>query len=157
MRTLRGVYIHATAHVHPSAKLAAGVTVNAGAYVGPRAVLGPGCSAGAGVHIGAATTLVAQVSLENCSVGRHCLIHPGVRVGADGFGFTVESGAVRKKPQLLRVLIGDHVEIGANTCIDRGSWRDTAIGSHTKMDNMVQVRLAAANRIPGLRTRELAS
>lgn len=68
---------------------------------------------GRGVHVGAATKLRTNVSLENCRVGAHCLLHSGVRVGADGFGFWVDkAGEVKKKPQLLKVLIGDHVEVG---------------------------------------------
>jgi UDP-3-O-[3-hydroxymyristoyl] glucosamine N-acyltransferase LpxD len=82
-----------------------------------------------------------HASVENCRLGAGCVVHSGVRIGADGFGFFVdaETGAVRKKPQLLRVLIGDGVEIGAGSCIDRGSWRDTRLGDHTKVDNLVQI------------------
>jgi UDP-3-O-[3-hydroxymyristoyl] glucosamine N-acyltransferase LpxD len=80
------------------------------------------------------------VSVENASIGAHVVLHGGVRIGADGFGFFFdEHSGVRKKPQLLRVLIGDGVEIGAGTCIDRGSWRDTRIGDETKIDNLVQL------------------
>ena len=68
------------------------------------------------------------------------MLHAGVRIGADGFGFFVDGDDImRKKPQLLAVLLGDHVELGAGSCVDRGSWRDTVIGDHTKLDNLVQV------------------
>ena len=73
-------------------------------------------------------------------MGSRCELHNGVCIGQDGFGFTVDArGNMVKKPQELRVIIGNHVEIGANSCIDRGSWRDTVIGDHTKLDNLVQV------------------
>ena len=92
------------------------------------------------MHVGGRTKLHANVTLQNCRVGTDCLLHSGVRIGADGFGFWVDTaGDVHKRPQLLRVLLGDHVEVGAGTCIDRGSWRDTMIGSHTKIDNQVQI------------------
>ncbi|XP_028767837.1 probable UDP-3-O-acylglucosamine N-acyltransferase 2, mitochondrial [Neltuma alba] len=81
-----------------------------------------------------------NVALSNCQVGNLCVFHNGVCIGQDGFGFYVDgSGNVIKKPQMLNVIIGAHVEIGANTCIDRGSWRDTTIGDHTKLDNLVQI------------------
>lgn len=134
-----GAHVHRSAHVHPSATLAPGVLVADGAYIGPRCQLGPSSYAGPGVHIGEATQLAAHVSLEHCRIGRFCLFHAGVSVGADGFGFLIEEGRVRKKPQLLRVVIGDYVEVGAGSCIDRGSWRDTMVGDHTKLDNQVQL------------------
>lgn len=122
--------VHSTAHVHPSARLGAGVIVSSRAYIGPRCVLHPGVRIGAGVHLGQSTVIGANSSIENGRVGERCLFHSGVRIGGDGFGFMIdEGGAVIKKPQLLRVLIGDDVEIGANTCIDRGSWRETIIGA----------------------------
>ena len=132
--------VHPSATVHPSARLAQTAVVLERAHVGPRCEIGEGSVVGCGVHVGAWTKLHPQVTLQNCQVGKHCLFHSGARVGADGFGFWVdEAGGVRKRPQLLQVLIGDHVEVGANTCIDRGSWRDTVIGSHTKIDNLVQI------------------
>ncbi len=134
-----GSVVHASAHVHPSARLSPGVVVEAGAHVGPRCVLHAGSVVGPGSRIGAGTVLGHHVSVEHSSVGENCLLHSGVRLGADGFGFTVDGGDVRKKPQLLRVLLGDGVEVGANSCIDRGSWRDTRVGEATKLDNLVQV------------------
>ncbi|KAG4972739.1 hypothetical protein JHK87_029560 [Glycine soja] len=72
--------------------------------------------------------------------GDSCVIHNGVCIGQDGFGFYVDGdGNMIKKPQMLNVIIGNNVEIGANTCIDRGSWRDTVIGDNSKIDNLVQV------------------
>ncbi|KAB1201320.1 putative UDP-3-O-acylglucosamine N-acyltransferase 2, mitochondrial [Morella rubra] len=81
-----------------------------------------------------------NVALSSCTIGDSCVIHNGVCIGQDGFGFFVdENGNILKKPQLLNARIGNHVEIGANTCIDRGSWRDTVVGDHSKIDNLVQI------------------
>ena len=134
-------FVHASAHVHPSARLSSGAVVLAGAYVGPRCELRPGSFVGERCIIGEGSVLGPLASVEHGELGANCLLHSGVRIGADGFGFYVDSetGAVHKKPQLLRVLLGDEVEVGANTCIDRGSWRDTRIGAQTKIDNLVQI------------------
>ena len=110
------------------------------AHVGARCVLQPGSVVGEGSHIGEGTVLGCHSTVENGRLGARCRLHSGVRIGADGFGFTFdEHGGVLKKPQLLRVLIGDDVEVGAGTCIDRGSWRDTVVGDETKIDNLVQI------------------
>jgi acetyltransferase-like isoleucine patch superfamily enzyme len=125
--------IHESAHVHPSAIVAPGAVVSAGAYVGARCELHPGSVLGIGSILGEGSVLGAHASVEHCRVGAHCVVHSGVRIGADGFGFTVEGDVgVRKKPQLLRVVLGEHVEVGAGTCIDRGSWRDTRVGAHAR-------------------------
>ncbi|KAL2986949.1 hypothetical protein AAZX31_11G002900 [Glycine max] len=80
-----------------------------------------------------------NVALSNFCIGDSCVIHNGVCIGQDGFGFYVDGdGNMIKKPQMLNVIIGNNVEIGANTCIDRGSWRDTVIGDNSKIDNLVQ-------------------
>ena len=140
-RAVVSAHVDPSAHVHPSARLAPGVIVLAHAYVGPRCDLRPGSVVGVGVHVGEGTVVGTNTSVEYARIGAHCVLHSGVRIGADGFGFTVDpsTGTVRKKPQLLRVLLGDDVEIGAGSCIDRGSWRDTELGDHTKLDNLVQV------------------
>ncbi|XP_042428380.1 probable UDP-3-O-acylglucosamine N-acyltransferase 2, mitochondrial isoform X3 [Zingiber officinale] len=99
-----------------------------------------GTVVGSSVSIGQSTKVGYKSVLTNCSVGNFSTIHNGVCVGQDGFGFFVdENGHMVKKPQELFVRIANHVEIGANTCIDRGSWRDTVIGDHTKIDNLVQI------------------
>ncbi|XP_038972457.1 probable UDP-3-O-acylglucosamine N-acyltransferase 2, mitochondrial isoform X2 [Phoenix dactylifera] len=122
------VRIETGAIVHPDSVLDADVHVGSGTIVGPS------------VSIGKSTKVGYNVVLSNCTVGLFCVVHSGVCIGQDGFGFLVdEQGHVEKKPQVLHVRIGDHVEIGANTCIDRGSWRDTVIGDHTKIDNLVQI------------------
>lgn len=133
-------WVDASARVHPSTSLAPGVVVLAGAVVGPNCELRAGSVVGAGVHIGERTVLGVHASAENCRIGANCVLHSGARIGADGFGFTIEpDGSVRKKPQELGVVLGDEVEIGAGTCVDRGSWRDTHVGDHTKIDNLVQI------------------
>ena len=133
-------WISASAHVHPSASVSPGAIVMPHARVGARCVLQPGSVVGIGCQIGEGTVIGTHASIENCNIGAYCVLHGGVRIGADGFGFTYdEHGGVYKKPQLLRVLLGDGIELGANTCVDRGSWRDTVIGDETKVDNLVQI------------------
>jgi UDP-3-O-[3-hydroxymyristoyl] glucosamine N-acyltransferase len=117
------------------------------AYVGPDCVfgenvtIGPGCVVEAGVRIGSNTRLVGQVTLyHDCVIGANCILHAGVVIGADGFGYARErSGAWVKIPQIGRVLIGDDVEIGANTTVDRGALDDTIIANGVKLDNLVQI------------------
>ncbi|KAL3676236.1 hypothetical protein R1sor_026184 [Riccia sorocarpa] len=135
-----GGVVHALAQVDETVVVEFGAVVHANARVGSNSHISSGSVVGPHVLIGCDTRLGFNVSLENCSVGDSCTLHNGVCVGQDGFGFTVnEKGQVVKKPQLLKVQIGHFVEIGANTCIDRGSWRDTVIGDHTKIDNLVQI------------------
>ncbi|XWS19473.1 hypothetical protein CRYUN_Cryun31cG0019200 [Craigia yunnanensis] len=122
------VFIEIGAIVHSKSVLSANVHVGLGTIVGP-------C-----VRIGQFTKIGCNAALTNCIVGDSCVIHNGVCIGQDGFGFFVdEDGNMIKKPQTLNVRIGNHVDIGANTCIDRGSWRDTVIGDHSKIDNLVQI------------------
>ncbi|KAJ7299673.1 hypothetical protein O6H91_Y181000 [Diphasiastrum complanatum] len=135
-----GGMVHKLAEVHTSAVIELGAVVQANAIVGVNVHIGAGSIVGPHVNIGSDTLLGFNVALQNCSLGTSCIIHNGVCIGQDGFGFTVnEMGEVVKKPQLLTVQIGNFVEIGANSCIDRGSWRDTIIGDHTKIDNQVQI------------------
>ena len=133
-------YVDATAYVHETAQLAPGAIVLARAHVDRHCELRAGSIVGPGARIGEGTIVGMHTSVENCTIGAHCILHSGVRIGADGFGFAVDAdGSVRKKPQLRQVLIGNEVEIGAGSCIDRGSWRDTCVGDQTKIDNLVQV------------------
>jgi UDP-3-O-[3-hydroxymyristoyl] glucosamine N-acyltransferase len=114
--------------------------VGAGSVVGAAAVVGPGCVIGDGVEIGAGSRLAARVTvLDGVKIGRRCLLHPGVVIGADGFGFAEDAGTRVKVPQVGAVVIGDDVEIGANTTIDRGAIDDTVIEDGVKIDNLVQV------------------
>lgn len=133
------------AHVHPSARLEPGVTVEPGAVIGARAEIGTGTVIGAGavighdVRIGRNCHVASQVTLIHCLLGNRVIVHSGVRVGQDGFGFAMGPGGHQKVPQIGRVVIQDDVEIGANTTIDRGANRDTVIGEGTKIDNLVQI------------------
>ncbi len=120
--------------IHPSA------VVDPEAQVAADARIGPLCVVERGARIGAGTVLRARVFVgEDCVIGQRCLLHPGVVIGADGFGFAPHQGAWEKIEQLGAVAIGDDVEIGANTCIDRGALADTVVEDGVKMDNLIQV------------------
>ena len=129
---------HSTGSIHPSA------IVDATAVVDKTAVIGALCVIEANVHIGAKTILSARVTVgENCTVGNNCILHSGVVIGADGFGFApqkTEQGVTWVKiEQLGAVTLGNDVEIGANTCIDRGALHDTVIEDGVKLDNLIQI------------------
>lgn len=131
--------------VHPNARLEAGVTIDPGAFIGPGAEIGAGTTIGAqamigpGVRIGRNCSIGAHVSLICALIGDRVIIHPGARLGQDGFGYAPTARGYLKTPQLGRVILQDDVEIGANTTIDRGATRDTIIGEGTKIDNLVQI------------------
>ncbi|MCX7900521.1 MAG: UDP-3-O-(3-hydroxymyristoyl)glucosamine N-acyltransferase, partial [Methylocystis sp.] len=131
--------------VHPDARLEFGVTVDPGAFIGPRAeigagtVVGPQAVIGPDVKIGRNGAIGAQASVTHALIGDRVIIHPGARLGQDGFGFARTEKGYLKTPQLGRVIVQDDVEIGANTTIDRGATRDTIIGEGTKIDNLVQI------------------
>ncbi len=125
--------IAASAEIAPSAVIGGGAVIAERVYVGPNSTVGPG------VQIGDDTFVAANVSLSHCLIGARCILHPGVRIGQDGFGFVPGPTGLAKMPQLGRVIIGSDVEIGANSCVDRGALGDTEIGDGTKMDNMVQI------------------
>ena len=138
--------VDATAVVHPSATIGADVSIAAYAVIGPGATVGAGARIGPHTVLGRAAVvgehshLYARVSIgDGCVVGRRCILHPGVVVGADGFGFALNRGEWVKIEQLGAVRIGDDVEIGANTCIDRGALDDTVIGNGVKLDNLIQI------------------
>lgn len=135
----RGTLIHPSAAIDEGAKIepgavigaearvARGTTIAAGAVVGYRVVVGADCYVGPGA------------TLTHCLVGERVIIHAGVRIGQDGFGFAMSPKGHLKVPQVGRVIIADDVEIGANSAIDRGALNDTVIGEGTKIDNLVQV------------------
>ena len=131
--------------VHPTARLEAGVAVDPGAVIGPRAEIGSGtviaanAVIGPDVRIGRGGAVGAGASIHYALVGDGVIIHPGARIGQDGFGFALGAGGHLKMPQVGRVIIQDRVEIGANTTIDRGANRDTIVGEGTKIDNLVQI------------------
>ena len=152
--------------VHPSAVVEPGATVPSSAEVGPgchiaeearigeRVVLGAGCAIGRAATLGADTRLYPRVTIyHDCIVGERCIIHAGAVIGADGFGMAAEDGRWRKIPQVGRVVVGDDVEIGANTTIDRGALDDTVIEQGVKLDNLIQVghnvRIGAHSALAG--------
>ena len=124
----------AQASVHPSA------VIDSEAAVHPSASIGALCVVERGARIGANTVLKSRVTVsEDCVIGERCILHPGVVIGADGFGFAPNGEAWEKIEQLGAVLIGNDVEIGANTCIDRGALQDTVIEDGVKLDNLIQI------------------
>jgi UDP-3-O-[3-hydroxymyristoyl] glucosamine N-acyltransferase len=148
--------VHATAVVHPSAQVdataavAAFAVIGAGARIGPRCHVAEHCIVGPGVTLGADTTLRERVTV--CSavqVGSRCILHPGAVIGSDGFGNAADGGQWVKVPQLGSVRIGDDVEIGANTTIDRGALGDTIIEAGVRLDNQIQI---AHNVVVGAHT-----
>jgi UDP-3-O-[3-hydroxymyristoyl] glucosamine N-acyltransferase len=138
--------IHPSANVHPDAYVGAGacvgahVTVEAHAAIDDGAVIDPGCFIGRDAKIGADTHFFANVTFyAGCEIGQRGIIHSGAVIGADGFGFANDKGVWIKIPQTGRVVIGDDVEIGANTSIDRGALADTIIEDGVKLDNQIQI------------------
>lgn len=138
--------IHTTSVVGKDCVIPASASIGAQCVLGNRVTLGegtvlePGCIIGSDCHIGSHTTLKARVTLyDNVRIGEHCLIHSGGVIGSDGFGFANQAGAWIKMPHLGGVKIGDHVEIGANTTIDRGFLEDTTLGDGVIIDNLVQI------------------
>ena len=132
--------VDATARVAPGAAVGPCAVIGAEAVIGAGAVIGGGCHVGAGAVIGAGTRLAANVTVyPRCEVGERCVVHAGVVIGGDGFGIAEEAGRWIKVPQVGRAIIGNDVEIGANTCIDRGALDDTVIGDGVKLDNLIQI------------------
>jgi len=133
------------AHVHPTARLEANVTVDplavigANAEIGAGTVIAVGAVIGPGVCIGRDCAIGAGATIQHALIGDRVIIHPGTRIGQDGFGYLPSPQGHQKIPQTRRVIIQDNVEIGANSTIDRGSTRDTIIGEGTKIDNLVQI------------------
>jgi UDP-3-O-[3-hydroxymyristoyl] glucosamine N-acyltransferase len=138
--------IHPTAIVDKSARIASGATIEAyavireGAEIGERAWIGSHSVVGAGAKLGSDARLFPHVTLyPGTTLGDRVTVHSGARIGSDGFGYVYTKGAHEKIPHVGRCLIGNDVEIGANTTIDRGSIDDTVVGDGTKIDNLVQV------------------
>jgi UDP-3-O-[3-hydroxymyristoyl] glucosamine N-acyltransferase len=132
--------IDSTAQIDVTASIGAQCYVGANARIGPRVVVGPGSVVMSDTSIGADSRLVARVTLcERVHIGARSILHPGVVVGSDGFGNAMDAGAWVKVPQLGGVRIGDDVEIGANTTIDRGAIGDTVIEDGVKLDNQIQI------------------
>lgn len=139
-----GIHPQATvagdARVAGSASVGVGTVVESGAVIEEDAVLGPGCFIGQNSRVGAGTRLFANVVLyHDVQLGRNCILHSGAVLGADGFGFVPEAGGLRKIAQIYGVRVGDDVEVGAGTTIDRGALTHTVIGRGVKLDNQVQI------------------
>ena len=124
----------------PAPLIHASAVVDSCAVIDPSATIGPLCVVERGASIGAGTVLKARVTVEEgCRIGDRCVLHSGVVIGADGFGFAPNHGEWEKIEQLGAVVIGNDVEIGANTCIDRGALSDTVIEDGVKLDNLIQI------------------
>jgi UDP-3-O-[3-hydroxymyristoyl] glucosamine N-acyltransferase len=137
--------IHPTACVAPDAEVDASVEVSAHAVIGTRAQIGPRCLVGSGATIGDGVIMGpdcrvgSHASITHSILGARVNICPGARIGQEGFGFEMTESGFVTMPQLGGVILGDDVEVGANSTIDRGSLRNTLIGSGTRLDNLVQV------------------
>ncbi|MCX7305296.1 MAG: UDP-3-O-(3-hydroxymyristoyl)glucosamine N-acyltransferase [Hyphomicrobiales bacterium] len=137
--------ISARAHIDPTARLEAGVIVEPGAVIGPDVAIGsgtivaPNAVVGRSCQIGRDCYIGPSASLQYTLIGNRVIIHPGARIGQDGFGFATGASGPERVPQIGRVVIQDNVEIGANTSVDRGALADTVIGENSKIDNLVQI------------------
>jgi UDP-3-O-[3-hydroxymyristoyl] glucosamine N-acyltransferase len=134
-----GAWVDLAARLGEGVAISAGAVIEAGVEIGAGSVIGANSVIGAGVQIGVHGRIGANVTISHAVIGARVRIFPGVRIGQDGFGYALGTGGPLKVPQLGRVLIGDGVEIGANSTIDRGSLGDTIIGDGTVIDNLVQV------------------
>lgn len=127
-------------HISPHAHIGSQVTVGDGAVIGAGTVVMSGCVIGENATLGENTRLYPRVTVyHECVIGNHVIVHSGAVIGADGFGIAMDEGRWLKIPQIGRVIVGDHVEIGANTTIDRGALDDTVIEEGVKMDNQIQI------------------
>ncbi|RPI12658.1 MAG: UDP-3-O-(3-hydroxymyristoyl)glucosamine N-acyltransferase [Lysobacterales bacterium] len=128
------------AAVDPSAWIGPQACIEAGATIGPKVYVGPGCVVLRGATIGEESKLVANVTVcEGARIGRRCLLHPGAVIGADGFGHAPDGGRYVRVPQVGSVVLGDDVDVGASSTIDRGAIGDTVVEDGVKIDNQVQI------------------
>lgn len=149
-----GAVIGAGAKIDATASIAVTAVIGAGVQVGPYSVIGAGCYIGDNTIVGSHALLYPRVVIyHDCVIGDNLIAHAGVVIGADGFGIAMDQGRWIKIPQIGRVVIGNDVEIGANTTIDRGALDDTVIEDGVKMDNQIQVahnvRIGAHTAIAG--------
>ena len=126
-------HIAASAKCHPTTVIGAGAEIGENALIGPYVVIGPG------VKIGAGTRIESHVSIECAELGEHCLIKSGACIGSEGFGMDGDERGIVALPHVGRVIIGNHVRIGAQSTVDRGFLGDTVLGDHVKIDNLVQI------------------
>ncbi len=132
--------VAATARIAPNARIEAHAVVGANAVIGAHVRIGSGAIVGDGCTIGDATLIYPRVTVyPRCTIGARCIVHSGAVIGADGFGFAKDGPHWVKIPQVGGVTIGDDVEIGANTTIDRGALNDTRIANGVKLDNQIQI------------------
>ncbi|GBG13018.1 UDP-3-O-[3-hydroxymyristoyl] glucosamine N-acyltransferase [Novimethylophilus kurashikiensis] len=132
--------VDSSAVIAATASIGANAVIAEGAIVGENVVVGSNCVVGPNVRIGAGTILNANVTIyRECSIGERCIVHAGAVIGADGFGHAPDNGTWVKIPQIGRVVIGNDVEVGANTTIDRGALDDTVIEDGVKLDNLIQI------------------
>lgn len=135
-----GAIIGAGARIDPTASIAAMAVIGAGATIGAHSIIGEGCCIGANTVIGACARLYPHVVIyRNCVIGDNLIAHSGAVIGSDGFGIAMHEGHWVKIPQIGRVVIGNDVEVGANTTIDRGALDDTVIEDGVKLDNQIQI------------------
>lgn len=127
------------AQIEDGAIVEAGAVIGPGAAIGTRTIIAPNAVIGPNCQIGRDSYIGPGCSVQDAMIGDFCVLHGGVRIGQDGFGFTSGPSGLQKMPQIGRVIIQDRVEIGANTTIDRGALTDTIIGEGTKIDNLVQI------------------
>ncbi len=133
-------WVHPQARIAASAEIAAFASVEQGAAIGERTRIGPGCRIGADAEIGDDCRLHANVTVyARCIVGRRAVLNAGCIIGSDGFGGALDGGRWVKMPHIGRVVLGDDVEVGANTTIDRGALADTVLGDGVKLDNLIQI------------------
>lgn len=131
--------IHPSAKIGKNCKFGYGVVVHENAEIGDNSLIGPHVVVGPGVVLGYNSMVQAGAYISHALIGNNVEIHPGAKIGQSGFGFVMDTTGPVDIPQLGRVIIGDNVRIGANTTVDRGSLGDTVIGSHTRIDNLVQI------------------
>jgi UDP-3-O-[3-hydroxymyristoyl] glucosamine N-acyltransferase len=133
-------FVDPDAKVDPSAHIGPKVTVDAGAVIGAGVIIDAGCYIGREAQVGEGTHFFANVTFQaKCVIGKRGIIHSGAVIGTDGFGFANDGGVYVRIPQTGRVLIGDDVDIGANTTVDRGALADTIIEDGVKLDNQIQI------------------
>jgi UDP-3-O-[3-hydroxymyristoyl] glucosamine N-acyltransferase len=133
-------YIAKTAKIGQNCKIQHNAFIDENAIIGDNVVVGPSTYIGKGVIVGNEAVISSNVSLVECEIGEKCIIHTGVKIGQDGFGFTLDTQKqIKKIKQVGKVIIGKNVEIGANTCIDRGALENTIVDDNTKIDNLVQI------------------
>lgn len=138
-------FVSQKASIHPDADIAdgctieEGVVIQAGARIGSKCWIEPNAVIGKGVKMGSNCRIGPNATISHTIMGEGCRVYPGARIGQDGFGFAIDPAGHVKVPQLGRVIVEDHVEIGANTTIDRGAGPDTVIGQGAWIDNLVQI------------------